>query len=184
MRTLFMKPIIYVLSMLLMSLGVKSQEMLKILPVNKNSNKIEYSEVVNVEGKPGELYTRAIAWINSFFKNASDVTKVRDESNGIIEGKHRIRLMSMIEEGVENLFGYVQYEFKLEFKEGRYRYTITNFVFMEASKQAVEKWLNPKDPNHTANTVSHLEQIDKYVKEMIESMKKGMKPKEVIKDEW
>jgi len=183
-KTIFMKPMIYIAAIILMAMDLEAQDLLTILPVNKNTNKIEFSEVVNVEGKPSELYTRAIAWINSFFKNASDVTKVKDESNGIIEGKHRIRIMNKIEEGVENLFGYVQYEFKLEFKEGRYRYTIYNFVFMDASKQALEKWLNPKDPSHTINTVSHLEQVDLFVKDLIKSLKQGMKPKEVIKDDW
>lgn len=154
------------------------------LPTNKETGKVEYIDVVKVEGTPSDLYARGLSWINANFKNASEVTKVRDEANGVIEGKHRIRLMNTVEEGVENVFGYVQYEFKLEFKEGRYRYSFYNFIFADQSKQPIEKWLNPKDPGYTVNTPSHLEQIDKFIKELISSLKKEMKPKVVVKDEW
>jgi len=164
--------------------GLQAQEMLTILPVNKNTNKIEYSEVVQVDGSSNELYKRSIDWINLSFKNASSVTKVRDEASGIIEGQHRIRLMNKLEDGTDFLFGHVQYNFKLEFKDGRYRYIFNDFVFIDQSKQPIERWQNPKDTWHTKYTVSHLEQIDAFMKDLIKGLKKEMLPKVEVKDEW
>lgn len=173
-----------VLAFIFMNAPCHAQEMLSILPLNKNTNKIEYAEVVQVSGTSAELYTRALMWINTFYKNASSVTKVRDENNGIIEGQHRIRLMNKIEDGTEMLYGYIQYNIKLEFKEGRYRYIFNEFVSVEMSRQPIERWQNPKDTQHTANTLSHLQQIDVFMKDMIVSLKKGMEPKVEVKDEW
>jgi len=176
---------ILIITCVVLSINVKSQDTLKILPINKSTNKVEYSEVVKVEGTASELYTRALMWINSFFKNAGDVTKVRDESNGIISGTHRIQLMNKLADTTKTIAGgLVQYDFKLEFKDGRYKYTINDFASKEMSKQPIEKWLNPKDPSFTSNTRFHLEQVDKFTKDLIASLKKGMQPKVIVKDDW
>lgn len=167
------------------SINAKSQDTLRILPINKNTNKVEYSEVVKVEGTASELFTRALMWINIYFKNAGDATKVRDESNGVISGTYRIQLMSKQTDTTKTLAGgVVQYDFKFEFKDGRYKFTINDFASKEMSKQPIEKWLNPKDPSFTSNTKFHLEQIDKNIKDLIVSLKKGMQPKVIVKDEW
>lgn len=182
MKTNYFKSIFIVLSII--SLKANSQELLKILPINKTTNKIEYSEVVKVDGTSKELYTRGLTWINSFFKHANEVTKVRDENNGIISGTHAMRIMNKLADSTEVLFGLVQYDFKFEFKDGRYKYTINDFASKEMSKQPIEKWLNPKDPSYTSSTPSHLKQIDKNIKDLIAGLKKGMEPKVIVKDEW
>jgi len=184
MKRHFIKLQIIVLFITIIGLEAKSQELLTILPVNKNTNKVEYSEVVKVEGTAKELYTRNLTWINSFFKNASAVTKVRDENNGLISGTYRLRLMNKLADSTDAPAGLVQYDFKFEFKDGRYKYTIDGFASQEVSKQPIEKWLNPKDPSYNSNTVSYLKQIDKYIKDLITGLKKGMQPKVVVKDEW
>jgi len=184
MKRYFIKSQIIVFCLILMGINAKSQNLLTILPVNKTTNKIEYTDVVKVEGTSKELYTRGLTWINSFFKHAAEVTKVRDENNGIISGTHTMRIMNKLADSSEVFFGLVQYDFKFEFKDGRYKYTINDFASKEMSKQPIEKWLNPKDPSYTTNTPYHLKQIDKYIKDLVASMKKGLEPKAVIKDEW
>lgn len=184
MKSSFLKLCFIMSGVVIMSLNARSQELLTILPVNKTTNKVEYTEVVKVEGTASELYTRGLMWINTFYKNPSDVTKIRDEGNGIISGTHRIQLMKKLADSTDVPSGLVQYDFKFEFKEGRFRYTINDFASKEMSKQPIEKWLNPKDPSFNANTVNQLKQIDKYVKDLIAGLKKGMQPKVVVKDEW
>ncbi|MDD3877415.1 MAG: DUF4468 domain-containing protein [Bacteroidales bacterium] len=160
-----------------------SQE-IPVMPLNPNTNKIEYSGVVQVEGTADELYVRCIAWINTFFNNASSVTKVRDRNNTLIEGVHRIRILNKLEDGTELFAGHVQYDFKLQFRDGRFRYEINNFSAREMSRSPIEKWLDKNDPSFTTNTPYHLEQIDKFVKDLIKDMTEGMQPKVEVNEEW
>ncbi len=72
--------------------------------------------------------------------------------------------------------------FTLNFKEGKYRYTLTDFVLRQSSKVPVEKWLNDSDPQKQ----SFLKQIDDFAQSWIKSLKEGMQPKAEKKDddEW
>jgi len=165
-------------------LPLKSQDEMPVLPINENTNKIEYAGVVQVEGTAAELYTRCIAWINSFFPNASSVTRVRDSNNNVIEGLHRIRITNPIDTGSEVAAGQVQYEFKFLFRDGRYRYEINNFASREVSRVPLERWLDKTDSSHNVNTPAHLRQVDTYIKNLIDSKTKAMQPKVEIIEEW
>lgn len=148
------------------------------VPVN-GDGKIEYQEVVDETGTPAEFFIRAVSWINSYYTNPFDVTKTRDESSGIIKGLHRFRVEKTLEDGQKVDAGTVQYEFKLEFKDDRYRYTLSDFVLRQNSAIPVEKWLNASD----SESKSYLKQLDNFAQEWINSLKEGMKPVEVKKEE-
>ncbi|HPE55314.1 MAG TPA: DUF4468 domain-containing protein [Bacteroidales bacterium] len=148
------------------------------VPVN-DDGKIEYKEVVEENGNPEEFFIRAVTWINSFYSNPFDVTKTRDQSSGIIKGLHRFRMEKTLEDGQKVDAGTVQYEFKLEFKDGRYRYTLGDFVLRQNSAIPTEKWLNASDPE----SKSYLKQLDNFAQDWIKSLKEGMKPVVVKKEE-
>lgn len=151
------------------------------LPIDEETGLITYQEVVEEEGTKKEYFNRAIGWINGFYKNPVDVTKTRDPESGIIKGIHRFKIKNTGEDGNTTDAGVVQYQFVLQFKEGRYRYTLDEFVLRQSSKIPAEKWLNKSDPQ----SKSYLKQIDKFAKDWIESIKEGMKPKvEKNDDEW
>ena len=151
------------------------------LPIDEETGLITYQEVVEEEGTKKEYFNRAIGWINGFYKNPVDVTKTRDPESGIIKGIHRFKIKNTDEDGDTSDAGVVQYNFVLQFKDGRYRYTLTEFVLRQASKIPAEKWLNKSDPQ----SKSYLKQIDKFAQNWITDLKKGMKPKvEKKDDEW
>jgi len=151
------------------------------IPVDDESGLIAYKEVVQEKGDKQEFFNRAIGWINSYYKNPVDVTKVRDPESGFIKGLHRFKIKNTDEDGNTSDAGVVQYRFLLEFKEGRYRYTITEFVLRQASKIPTEKWLEKSDPQ----SKSYLKQLDKFAQTWIVELKKGMQPKvEKKDDEW
>jgi len=165
----------------ILSLSLFSQNTESAYPVDEETGLITYKEVVEEIGDKEEFFNRAIGWINEFYKNPVDVTKVRDPKSGIIKGIHRFKIKDTDEDGVQIDAGVVQYRFLLEFKEGRYRYTLTEFVLRQASKIPTEKWLNNSDPK----PVSYLKQLDKFAQSWIESLKKGMLPKvEKNDDDW
>jgi hypothetical protein len=156
------------------------------VPVDSITKKITYKEVVTVEGGvPSKLYNQCMAWINSFYVNAADATRVRDPANARIEIRHRIKVSNVDKNGnITTDAGLVQYDLILEFKEGRYRYTITDFNVMRTSKFPLERWLDHNDPEYSAACDIYIQQINTKVQEIIKSLKTGMSPKAVQNDNW
>lgn len=174
-----------ILPLLLLSfVSVKAQQNTATLPVDPDTKLITYKEVVTVTGTPTELFNRAIEWVNKQYKNPTDATKVRNPATGLIEIIHRIEL-TRDDKGVSRPAGIVDYAMKLEIKDGRYRYTITNFNFKDVSRQPIEKWMDKKDKAYTPDWDNYLTQVDVATKKLIETLKQGMLPPAPKKtDEW
>jgi len=147
-----------------------------VIPVNSETKLITYQEVVKVDGTKKDLYSRAIDWINVNYKNPDDATKVRDPQTGYIEILHRIDLERTDKQDTKIAAGIIVYTLKLELKDGRYRYTITDLNLKQSSKFPIERWLDKTDKAYNPNWDMYLAQMDKQFKELIESLKKGMLP--------
>lgn len=155
------------------------------LPIDEETGKITYKEVVQEEGNKKEFFNRAISWINEFYNNPVDVTKTRDPESGLIKGLHRFKIKNTDENGNQSDAGIIQYTFKLELKEGRYRYTLTEFIIRQSSRIPIEKWLNKDDPQYSPVWKDHLKQVDDFATAWIKSLKTGMKPMiEKTDDDW
>jgi hypothetical protein len=181
------KSFIFLFTLIAAGIGsqLKAQDSSPSLPINPDTKLITYQEVVKVEGTSKELFSRAIDWINLNYKNPADVTKVRDPQSGLIEILHRIELERTDKQDTKIDAGIIIYTMKLELKDGRYRYTITDLNLKQSSKFPIERWLDKKDKAYNPNWNLYLAQLDKQVKTLIESLKKGMLP--VIKkkeDVW
>jgi len=168
--TLFLNPILHTLN----AQGVS-------VPVDEDTKLITYQEVVEELGDKDSFFNRSIEWINEFYSNPVDVTKTRDPQSGVIKGLHRFRIKNTLDDGTQADAGTVQYHFTLEFKEGRYRYTLSEFELRQASKVPCEKWLEKSDPA----TRSYLKQLDEFAQSWVTSLKKGMMPEPEKKaDDW
>lgn len=154
---------------------LSAQEAGPVLPVNPETKLITYQEVVKVEGSQKELFNRAIAWINVNYKNPSDVTKVRNPENGLIEIFHRFDL-HRIDQGTKIDACIVVYTLRLELKDGRYRYKLSDMSMKQSSRYPIERWLDKTDKAYNPNYQLYLSQVDADVKVLIESLKKGMLP--------
>lgn len=160
-------------------LTMKAQE--AVIPVDEETGLITYQDVVDETGDRESFFTRSIGWINGYYANPVDVTKTRDPESGVVKGLHRFRIKDTLEDGTQADAGTVQYSFTLEFKEGRYRYTLTEFVLRQASKYPCENWLNSTDPK----AKSYLSQLDEFAKSWISSLREGMMPEPEKKaDDW
>jgi hypothetical protein len=180
-----MKTKLYFLTGLILVFGLLGKGFCQVIPVDEDTKKIVYKEVVTQEGKPAEMYNHAIEWINSFYPNPNDVTRIRDAENARIEIKHRIKVWNLDKDGNKlNEAGLVEYEMSLEFKEGRYRYTITNFNVKKTSKFPLERWMDKTDPEYVPACDSYVKQVDDEVRNIIKSLKTGMKPKANKNDNW
>lgn len=155
------------------------------VPVDETTKKITYQEVVTQEGTPAKMYNQCIEWVNSQYLNAAEVTRVRDPENGRIGIRHRFKVYNVDKNGNKTTeAGVVQYDLNIEFKEGRYRYTFTDFTLMASSKFPLERWLDKKDPSYIPAWDLYIQQVDANVKDIIKSLKDGMKPKVIKQDNW
>lgn len=162
----------------------RAQDAAPAMPIDEETKLITYKEVVQQAGNKQELFNRAIEWINKNYKNPADVTRVRNPETGLIELIHRIEL-NYDDKGVTRSAGIVDYTLRIELKEGRYRYTITNFNLKQASRVPIEKWLDKTDKAYTPACDKYLITIDESTRKLIESLKKGMEPPAAKKvDDW
>lgn len=170
--------------LIMITAHLTAQNSTPTMPVDPDTKLITYKEVVTVAGTPSELFNRAIEWVNKQYKNPTDATKVRNPASGLIEIIHRIDL-TKDDNGIICAAGIVDYSMKLEMKDGRYRYTITNFNLKDVSRQPIESWMNKTSSVADPLWSSYLNQVDVAVKKLIDSLKTSMLPPAVKKpDEW
>lgn len=154
------------------------------IPVDPDTKLIQYREIVTQDGTKDVLYDRGAEWLRSYYLNPGSVTKVQDKINGKIEGTGRLRLYFFDSNNTRSDAGMVYYDLRLEFKENRFRYTLTNFTLKGASRIQLEKWLNKNDPAYNPQMENYLYQVDTTMLNLVVKLKEGMKPKVIKKDEW
>ena len=153
------------------------------LPIDPETKTITYQEVVQEQGTREELFNRGSTWLRIFYANPMEVSRVRDLATGVIKGQHQIRVYHTDKDGNKINDDMVLYSFKIEFKDGRYRYTVDDFLVKRISKYPMENWLNKDDPEYSTYWDQYLLQIDTFIRdEWIPSLKSHMKP-EIKKEE-
>jgi hypothetical protein len=151
------------------------------LPIDNDTQLINYQDVVQLAGTADELYVRAIEWINTQYNNPADACRIRNRESAVIEIAHRFEILND-EEGDKLIAGIVNYTLKLEFKPGRYRYTLSDLILKQSTRFPIERWLNKEDSMYSPLWDSYLIQVNKQAKALIDSLKAGMEP-QVIKQE-
>ncbi|MCQ2283938.1 MAG: DUF4468 domain-containing protein [Bacteroidales bacterium] len=155
------------------------------LPIDERTNLVTYQDVVKQDGaSPQVLYDRAMDWAKKFYKNTAEVIKNADREKGVLDMRSSVRIFSKQKDGTLLPKNIVYYNFKLECRDGRYRYTITNFNEKAASAAPIENWFKTDSPYWSPSQYEWLNQIDEQVKALINSLEDGMLPPEVIEDEW
>jgi hypothetical protein len=113
---------------LFISIKVSAQQIsadLPVLPWDSAHNIVVYTEIVTVDSAltKEELYNRAREFFAVKYKSANDVIQLDDKLTGkiIAKGSSKVftRDMGMVKEA-----GYMHHTFKIETKNGRYRYEI------------------------------------------------------------
>ncbi|MEI6455158.1 MAG: DUF4468 domain-containing protein [bacterium] len=155
------------------------------LPVDPDTKKIMYRAVVEEKGGTEYLYNKAVEWFSYYYRNPVSVFTVQDKVNGRIEGIGRMNIYYQDQEtDVRRDAGLITYQIKIELKEDKYRYTLTDFNLKAASRFPVEKWMNKTDPAYNPKCDSYLYQIDTTMQRLVSTLKEKMKPVVQKKDEW
>ena len=156
-----------------------------IVPVDKTTGLITYEEVVTEEGTKNDFFNRAVAWVNETYKNPTSVTTVRDPQTGKIEGNYRLKIYQSTEDQAGMEWGTILYSFRLEFKDGRYRYSFYDFLLKTDSRYPIERWLDKTRPDYTQDCDLKLREVDEFMQNLIQTLKLSMKPKAVKQEaEW
>ncbi len=156
-----------------------------VVPVDPTTGLITYQEVVNEEGTKNDFFNRAVAWVNQTFKNPTSVTTVRDPQTGKIEGNYRFKIYQTTEEQVNMEWATILYSFRLEFKDGRYRYTFYDLLLKTESRYPIEHWLDQSRPDYSPDCSLKLKRVDEYMQQLVGSLKTSMKPKATKQEvEW
>lgn len=93
-------------------------------PLPMVNGKIDYSEVVNVDGaKQNELHSRAKLWFADTFRSSTNVIQLDDTENGIILGKG-----SVARKDKSSVLTW-HFTLKIQMKDGKYKVEIYNIDY-------------------------------------------------------
>ena len=156
----------------------------KTIPVSEKTKKICFQRVIPTEGTNTEVFNRiAGEWLRSAYKNPLAVVTGNDGSK--ITGKHVIQLTC--DEEIKSKCPAVNYKFTVEVREGRIRYTITDFT-LDTSKSTkslypIEKWLDKEDPLYESVWGDYLDQIATFAEDWGANLEEKLKPEEKVEEE-
>lgn len=159
-------------------------------PIDNETKLITYDKVVSLtdlkESKRDDLYNKALAWANAFYKNPNDVIREKNQESGKIVCKARFKIQNEKDKsGFASDAGVIQYTMILMVKDGRYRYQLSAFNWKQLSYYPIERWLDASSPSYSPSFAYYLIQVNDYAYSLIADLEKfmAMKKKEK-KDDW
>jgi hypothetical protein len=159
-------------------------------PIDNETRLITYDKVVTLtdlkESKKDDLYNKALAWANAFYKNPTDVIREKNQEAGKIVCKARFKIQNEKDKsGFASDAGVVQYTLTLMVKDGRYRYQISAFNWKQLSYYPIERWLDASSPSYNPSYAYYLIQVNDYAYSLIADLEKFMAAKKKEKkDDW
>jgi hypothetical protein len=148
-----------------------------VMPINPETKLITYSKVVpDSAATKIELRKRAEAWINSFYANPTEVMRERDTVAQKIVCKPRFKLMTEPDkENFSKEAGKMQYTLTLQFKDGRYKYDLSEINWKQLSYYPIERWMDSTAAGYSKDYVYYLIEADSIVKTVLADLEKNMK---------
>ncbi len=159
-------------------------------PIDNETKKITYDKIVTItdpkESRKDQLFNKAIAWAQSFYKNPTDVIREKNADAGKIVCKARFKIMNKPDRsGFASDAGVVQYTLTLLVKDGKYRCQLTDFNWKQLSYYPIERWLDSSSPSYTPSFAYYLIQVNDYAYRLIDELERFMTAKKKEKkDDW
>lgn len=118
------KKFLLVVAITCISLFTSAQE----LPLDAETKKVSYTEVIEVPGvKKDELYIRAHTWFAKTYGSSKSVLEIQDKESGKLLGKGLTDVVFKNPPMGTMYGGIVSYTISVIVKEGKYKYSITDF---------------------------------------------------------
>lgn len=151
------------------------------------TGEILFTEVVKIDStSKSELFLKAKEFLTKSFVSYKNIVQIDDESNGIILIKPIFDVYSYITSKTK--IGHIKYTFKIQFKDGRYKYEMTDFFHVEPKLKTPGNLL-AAPPTEDEDFILHYtwnsvqKQAYKYALGFIEEFQSHMKSK-VVDENW
>lgn len=154
------------------------------LPVDQDSKLITYSEVISTDGTADALYGKAYRWFSTYYKNPTQV--IKESANHKIVARPRFKILNPPDKnGIQTMGGIVVYTFSVDFKDGRYKYTISEIEWKQNSKYPIERWMDTSSSSYKPMYAFYLEQVDKEITTIIDKFKVSVSQTDKkVEDNW
>ncbi len=167
--------------------SAQQQKVAPKMPVDETTKLITYTKVVEAEAyNKDTLFTRALDWCNTYYKNPADVIREADSTGDKIVCKARFKISNPADKKeVVTDAGAVMYTLNLEFRDGRYKYEVTEINWKMTSYYPIERWMDTGSDTYKPVYDYYLQQVDEKIKEMLKDLDKAMHAKVIVKkDNW
>jgi hypothetical protein len=159
------------------------------MPINENG-RVEYTDVVRIDSTIGKdrIYAAVRSWFTSTFKDGSEVLQVQDKEAGELVGKGNINIPSKRFGYTAIGVGIVWFKISVFAKDGRYRYSITDFKHEGGLKQIRDCGsLDDDDPDQCSKSI--FQEVKEKTNEKILLLIKDMNDYVILntkkaKDDW
>lgn len=189
-----MKTLILIIATFLFTTIVFGQKETPKLPIDSNTSKITYSEVVTVDSLTSkqELYSRAREWFAKTYNSSKDVVQMEDKESGKIIGKAITQVYYKML-GMDHEHGHINYTITIAVKDGKYKYEITD---LHHKGQLVQDGMSPSYGlcENMINSGTSRQKLynyclyvaDKNIRNLIVDLKSAMNIKSTInsKENW
>jgi len=150
------------------------------LPIDPKTEQITFRKVIQTVGSEEEVYNRIYSqFMNTYYKNPSTI--LQQNNHRTLKGKHQFQLDNG--EEVKSKWPWITYYFTIEIREGRVRYTLTDFMQKTQSTHPCEEWMNKEDPLYNPVWDSYLDQIAAFAEEWGQQFEKSLIPEKVFEEE-
>ena len=150
------------------------------LPIDAKTEKICFRKVINTVGSQDEVFNRIYSqFMNSYYKSPATILNQNDGRT--MKGKHQFQLDNG--EIVKSKWPWITYYFTIEVREGRVRYTLTDFMQKTQSNHPCEEWMNKEDPLYQPVWDKYLEQISTFAEDWGKKFEESLVPEKVIEEE-
>lgn len=120
-----MRPLL--LAIFLIPFFANAQTVTNVLPLDSATQKYTYTEVVKVDSASADaLYSRAKVALAKLFVSGKDVSQVNDDNAKQVVGKGFTECITS-DGMMKRNFGKIWFVLTIQCKDGRYKYTITDF---------------------------------------------------------
>jgi hypothetical protein len=152
----------------------KAEVMMKSLPKDSTTGMISYQEIVRVDSSVTKdvLYASAKDWFANAFRSAKDVIQMEDKENAKLIGKGNLTVSIPM---VGPDYSRVDFTVTIQAKDGRYKYTVTNFVSFYGNLEDTKahKWVP-----------AMYQKVNEQVIALLESLKSKMVRKTAQEENW
>ena len=153
--------------------------------IDESTEKVVYQGVVQQKGPKDAQYDKALAWATKYYKNPSDVLREKDREKGSLKAKARFYVFyTDPKKGTKTRTHTIEYLLTVQFKEGRYRYEITNIIYKATSYQGIEQWIDDNKKQYSYATASYLVQVDEELNKLINQLKSAIAKTEQVTEIW